>query len=374
MIKRVIVFLLFCFSLFCQENAHDGIEINSDSNLPNSIDDFNPVFYFPPINQDTTQSCWSFSTISFIESEMQRLGKDTVKLSVMYPVYFGFIEKAKYYIETQGKSKFSAGDLFGTVINVFKKYGIVPENVYRGNNTNSKTYNHTTLYKELYSYMENVKKDSLWKEDIVVNRVKEILNNHLGEPPQNFIFKNNEYTPLEFANEIVNIQWEDYIKIMSFNRSPFFKFTSLNVPDNWLPDSSYFNIPLDTFYEAILHSIKNNYSLAIDGDMTEPGRIGIEDICVIPEYDIPLDAINQDAREYRFEKNLTTDDHLMHIIGYQKFNGEDWFLVKDSWRDAFEGKNKGYFFFSEAYVKLKVLAFLVHKEIISDILTNIQKY
>lgn len=370
MIKCFTLFLLFCFNLIGQEINPNQVNRGLEFQTQNSISEINPVFHFPPINQDTTLVCWSFSTISFIESEMQRLEKDKVKLSVMYPVYFGFIEKAKYFVKTHGKSRFSPGDLFGTVINVINKYGIVPENVYSGNKSDNKTYNHTKLYKKLNEYMEKVRSDSLWKEEIVVHRVKEILNKYLGEPPQKFNFKDKEYSPLEFANEIVNIHWNDYIKITSFKSSPFFQFTKLAVPDNWLPDSSYFNVPLDMFYESILKSIKNNYSLAIDGDMTEPGRMGAKDICFIPEYDIPISAITQDAREYRFEKKLTTDDHLMHIIGYQNFNGEDWFLVKDSWRDAFEGKYKGYFFFSEAYVKLKVLAFLVHKEIISDLVSK----
>jgi bleomycin hydrolase len=118
------------------------------------------------------------------------------------------------------------------------------------------------------------------------------------------------------------------------------------------------------------NAIQNNYSLAIDGDMSEPGRIGEKDICIIPEYDIPSSAITQNAREYRFEKKLTTDDHLMHIIGYQNLNGKDWFLVKDSWRDAFTGKHKGYFFMTDDYVKLKILAYFTHKDAVKGFLNR----
>lgn len=369
-LKSFIILLLLCSILFSQESANlNGKEI-SKLIYPESSEEFNPIFHFPPINQDTTYVCWSFATSSFLESEMQRLGKDPVKLSVMYPVYYGFIEKAKHFIHTKGKSRFSAGDLFGTVLNIIQKYGIVPENVYTGNPTGNNSYNHTKLYDELYNYMDQVKKDSIWTENIVIPKIKEILNKHLGQPPLRFSYNSVIYSPLKFESEILNLPWQDYIQITSFKNADFYQYTSLAVPDNWLPDSNYFNIPLDEFYNTIKHATKNNYSLAIDGDIGEPGRIGEEDICIIPNYDIPAEFISQDAREYRFEKGLTTDDHLMHIIGYQIFKNGDWFLVKDSWRDAFKGKHKGYFFFSEEYVKLKVLAFIVHKDALPAAIKN----
>ena len=61
----------------------------------------------------------------------------------------------------------------------------------------------------------------------------------------------------------------------------------------------------------------------------------------------------------------------MHIIGHKKIDGKDWFLVKDSWRDAFEGKHKGYFFFTDDFIKLKVLAYLIHKEAIPEIVKKL---
>jgi bleomycin hydrolase len=369
--KSFILFLLICFNLFSQDSINENSAIYVDFAQQQLVKDYNPIFHFPPVNQDTTSICWSFSTLSFIESEMKRFGREEVKLSVNYPVYYGFIEKAKYFIQRKGKSRFKAGDLFGTVINVIKQYGIVPEKNYTGKLTQKKTYNHKQMYDELYAYMENVKKDSLWNEKIAIEKVKEIMNNHIGNPPKEFTYNNKKYTPIEFANEIVGLHWEDYVKITSFKSSEFFKQMSLNVPDNWLPDNNYFNVPLELFNVSLRTALQNNFSMAIDGDLSEPGRIGEKDICIIPEYDIPSIAITQDAREYRFEKELTTDDHLMHIIGYQNINGKDWYLVKDSWRDAFEGYHKGYFFMTDDYIKLKILAYLIHKDAIPEIMKQI---
>ena len=182
--KSFILFLLIYFNLFSQDSKNTNGTINGNFSQMQSIKDYNPVFHFPPVNQDTTLICWSFSTLSFIESEMKRFGGEEVKLSVIYPVYYGFIEKAKHFIQTKGNSRFKAGDLFGTVINVIKKYGIVPEMDYTGKLTQKKTYNQNKMYNELFAYMENVKKDSLWNENIVIPKVKDIMNNHIGSPPK----------------------------------------------------------------------------------------------------------------------------------------------------------------------------------------------
>ena len=64
----------------------------------------------------------------------------------------------------------------------------------------------------------------------------------------------------------------------------------------------------------------------------------------------------------RFNNGTTTDDHLAQIVGYKKFGQEEWFLVRDSLPTSWEGPHKGYVFFHASYVKLKVLAFLVHRD------------
>jgi len=334
---------------------------------PIDIESFNPTFHFPPVNQDTTYVCWSFSTLSFIETESKRLGNEPVKLSMMFPVYYGFIEKAKLFVKTRGQSRFTSGDLFITVLDVIKAHGIVPLDAYKGETRNCMTFNHDTLYSELDSYMNSVKKKQNWQQDNVIAGLKVILNKHLGAPPQKFNYNGKEYTAASFAKEYVNLVWDDYILVTTFMYDKFDSYIVLNVPDNWKKTDRFFNVTLDEFYQGIKESLLNGYSLAIDGDSGEPGRYGLLDVAIIPDYDMPLTGISQEAREYRFEEGNTTDDHLMHIIGYQEINGIDWFLVKDSWRDAWEGNEKGYFFYREDFVKLKVLAYLVHKDAIPKI-------
>ena len=340
---------------------------------PDGLADFRPRFHFPPQNQDTTNICWSFSTVSFIETEVQRLGRPAIKLSVIYPVYYAFIEKARYFVQTQGASRFKAGDLFTTVLDMVQKYGIVPESAYRGQADFSPVYNHRLLEKELADYMIQIKQQELWNEEQVCSGVQAILNKHLGVPPSQFQFENKTYTPVQFAEQFVNLPWSEYLAVTSFLYVPFGQHVILDVPDNWRQIDRYINVPLELFYKSLRSGVEQGFSAVIDADISEPGRYGPADVCFIPEFDIPAFYISQQSRELRFEQGATTDDHLMHLIGYQLYHGVDWFLLKDSWRDAWQGKYDGYFFCSGDYIKLKVLTYLIHQDAVPEIMQIIDQ-
>ena len=364
--KYLTILLVTLFVIITSLNAQDESLRTKYESLQFEIESFNPVDHLAPLNQDSTFSCWSFATLSFIESEMIRLGREPVKLAVMYPVYYAFLEKAKYYVKTKGESLFAPGDLFHTVFDIVQEYGIVPLENYRGQKHNYNTFNHNLLYSELNYLMSQVKNESMWDETRVVEQVRTILNAHLGEPPSEFIYQGKKYTPSSFRDKQVGLPWDQYLTLTSFTYAPFDSLIVLDVPDNWKRRKVYLNLPLEQFYSKLTHSLTNGYSVAIDCDNSEPGMLGSSDISIIPEYDIPKNLISQSAREYRFQNGATTDDHLMHIVGIRETDEGIWFLVKDSWRNAWEGSHKGYFIFHEDYVRLKVLAFMVHKDALTQ--------
>jgi bleomycin hydrolase len=340
---------------------------------PQKVEDFHSVVHFSPVNQDTTFICWSFATTSFIESEMSRLGLASVRLSVIYPVYYAFIEKARRFIATHGASRFNAGDLFTGVFTTVQKYGEVPASVYSGQTRSCTTRNHEVLYSELDSLMKRVKTESLWDEATVLPLVRGILDHHLGAPPEEFTYNGIRYTPRSFCADVVKIPWDEYIKVQSFMYTPFFHYSRLRVPDNWALDSTYYNIPLDLFCQSIRQALTSGYSVAFDADISEPEYEYGKGVVMIPEWDIPKDKITPEARQFRFDNNSTMDDHLMHIIGYTRQGNDDWFLVKDSWRTAYQGNHPGYMFVHGSYLELKALSFMVHRDAIPDIGKSIEK-
>ncbi len=76
------------------------------------------------------------------------------------------------------------------------------------------------------------------------------------------------------------------------------------------------------------------------------------------------------ARAFRFGSGSTTDDHDLHVVGITTRAGRDWFLVKDSWSSSWNNDHPGYCFFHEDYVKLKTLAFLVHRDAVRELLAR----
>lgn len=328
---------------------------------PQRVEDFSVIPHLSPLNQGAALFCWSFSTASFLESEMQRLGMEPVRLSVFYPVYYVFMEKAKRYVHTRGQSRFGPGDLFSGVLDIIKQYGTMPAAFY-GDNAAESPSNHAALYSELEQYITAVKRGSEWKGERVLKRVQAILNKYLGKPPTTFPYQGKAFSPQSFLKEVVKLPWHEYVLITSFQYAPFYQFTELRVPDNWQHNTNYFNVPLEVFYQLLKDAVSYGYSVAVDVDISEPSYEIIKDIAIIPDFDIPTAAISQEARELRFNNGTTTDDHLVQIVAYKKFGNAEWFLAKDSLPTAWEGHHKGYVFFHESYVKLKVLAFLVHRD------------
>ena len=328
---------------------------------PQSTGDFQAAPSLPCLHQQQTLICWSFATCSFLESEMARLKLPPVRLSVMYPAYCQFLEKARRFVQTRGASRVAPGDTFCAVPDVCRQYGALPASVYE-KSVGGKTFDQRRLYAELEDYLQEVKRHGQWNEARVLSRVKRILNQHLGEPPRTFNLDGKSLTPQSFLAETVRLPWAEYVMITSFESAPFNTFTELKVPDNWRHNTNFFNVPLPVFYDAFKTAVRNGFTVAIEMDNTEPSYQTTGRYCFIPDFDLPARDIAQAARELRFLNGATSDDHAIHIIGWATLGGEDWFLAKDSWKVVWQDGNQGALFLHGPYVKLKVLALVVHRD------------
>ena len=345
----------------------------SGKDLPNKIALYkNQQWHNPPISQGNTGTCWDFSTTSFLETETYRIHQVKLKLSEMYTVYWEYVEKATRYVHERGNSLFDEGAEANDVTTIWKKYGIVPESDYTGLLDGRKYHNHADMVKEMKTYLESLKVTNAWNEEAVINTIKSIMNHYMGVPPTEVTVNGKTMTPLEYLHTVVGINPDDYVDILSYEQQPFYQYVEYQVPDNWWHSTDYFNVPLNDFMEAFKNAIHNGYTVAIGGDVSEPGFDRRTQCAVIPDFDIPSAYINDDARQFRFSNQTTTDDHGMHVVGYLQKDGKDWYLIKDSSsgsrnNDA-NAPEFGYYFFSQDYVKLKMMDFLVHKDAVKDLL------
>jgi bleomycin hydrolase len=182
-----------------------------------------------------------------------------------------------------------------------------------------------------------------------------------------------EMTPLQFVQEYLKMNMDDYVDIMSLKEKPYYQQVEYEVPDNWWHSKDYYNVPLDEFMNSIKQAVRKNYTLAIGGDVSEAGYDSRTQVAIIPSFDIPSSFIDENARQFRFSNKTTEDDHGIHLVGYMQKDNIDWYLIKDSSSGAQNGKNKGYRFYHEDYIKLKMLGYMIHKEAVKELLEKFKK-
>lgn len=354
----------------------------------------------PVKDQYRSGTCWSFSGLGFLEAEMLRLGKPTVDLSEMFVVYHSYSDKATKYVRLHGSLNFGAGGAFHDVTNVVKKYGIVPEEVYRGLNYGEEKHVHGELDRVLLDNVKavvdnpNKKLTTAWHDAFDSN-----LDSYLGRLPEKFTYQGKEYTPQSFATDYVGLNMDDYVEITSYSHHPFYSKFIIEVPDNWSWDEVY-NVPLNELDEIIDNAVNSGYPVAWAADVSEKGfATSKKGVAVIPVADKanmtdaeitkwekmtdkekdeelyklskpgPEKTITQELRQIDFDDYQTTDDHGMLIVGTAKDqSGKLYYKVKNSWGDY--NDYDGFFYASKPYVEFKTMSITVHKDAIPK---NIRK-
>jgi len=359
------------------------ISVNAQNEKKN--DDDSCVYHFtidklikstPVKNQAKTGTCWSFATISFIESEMLRNGLEETDLSEMYIVRQTYPEKAEKYIRMMGMYNFGEGGQAHDVFAQIKKYGLVPEEVYTGKNISEAQHNHGELVNILTSMLKAVNEKKGGK---VTPRWKELfesaLDIYLGKSPERFTCKGEEYTPQTFMQKKVKIIPDDYIEFTSYTHHPFYDKFSLEIPDNWT-NQEYYNVPVEDIIAIMDNSLKEGYSVLWDGDVSERFFSQKKGYAVVPlkdwdertteEKDAELKEpeqekiVTQEMRQAAFNNFSSTDDHLMHVTGLaHDQNNTKYYYTKNSWGTDY--KDKGFIYISEQYARLHTVALMVNK-------------
>jgi len=341
----------------------------SGMDLPNKISLYKDHNYWhmPSTSQGNTGTCWCFSTTSFYESEVFRMTKKKVKISEMYTVYWEYVRKAKVYIQKRGNSNFSEGSEGNAVTEIYKEYGAMPRSVYDGLIDGRKYYSHAQMFKEMYGFLKAVKKTNDWNEEAAIKTIKAIMDHYMGTPPTDFEFEGKKYTPKTWLADYLKLNPNDYVEVLSYMQQPYWQKVEYEVPDNWWHSKDYYNVPLDVFMEVLQNAVKNGYTASIGGDVSESSFSRKTNCALIADYDIPSAYINEEARQFRFSNHTTTDDHGMHLVGYMIDKaGKWWYLIKDSSSGSRNNDQNapefGYYFFSNDYVKLKMMGYTIHKD------------
>lgn len=349
----------------------------------------------PVKNQHRSSTCWSFSTIGFVESELLRMGKGEYDLSEMFVVSHTMIDRAEYVVRMYGTAEFAPGGSAYDVIYCMKNYGLVPQKVMPGIQYAASPADTLPVHAELDAvakgYVQGLTSGKLKKLTPVWKKgLQAIYDTYLGQCPETFTYNGKKYTPQSFVKSL-GLNADDYVSITSYTHHPFYSTFALEVPDNWRMDQMY-NVPIDELMRIIDNAIANGYTLAWGADVSEVGftRKGIG---VMPDADkgadltgsdaahwlgltekdkkdeltkkpLPEMEITQEMRQQAYDNWETTDDHGMQIFGTaHDQNGKRYYMIKNSWGTQ-KSDYKGIWYISEAFMKYKTNDILVHKDAI----------
>ena len=330
-------------------------------------------------NQGRSGTCWSYSSTSFIESEMIRMGKDPIDISEMYTVRKTYQDKADRYVRLHGKLNFSQGGALLDVLYVIKHYGAVPQSAYEGLNYGTDNNDHNEMEAGLKGIVDAVVNKNSGTITTAWKRALDgVLDAYLGEEPATFDYQGNTYSPKSFADEVIGIDADDYIQLTSFTHKPFNAYYAILVPDNWNWDPS-FNVPLDDMMGAIDHALSKGFTVDWATDVSEKGFSLKNGVAVMPEadwkdmtseersavYTGPHDelVVTQALRQEAYNNYQTQDDHGMQIVGkVLDQTGDAYYIVKNSWGDRENDYRTGYIYASEAFVRYKTISVLMHKD------------
>ncbi|HCB63245.1 MAG: hypothetical protein A2W93_11260 [Bacteroidetes bacterium GWF2_43_63] len=310
-------------------------------------------------NQQHAGTCWSFATTSFIESELIRSGSGEFDLSELFFVYYAYLMKTDNFIRLRGVANFSQGGQAHDVFAVMDKYGAVTEEFFTGYAPGDTIYDHTEMEKIL-SAMAKV-----WTGIDGVGRhwkgaSRAILDEYMGEMPNEMAFRKKTYTPMEFRQAYLP-KSSDYVELTSFSHHPWYEPFRLEIPDNWL-GAQYYNLPVDELMEVINYALENGYSICWDGDVSEPEFKHRQNYARIEDENMKL---TQAARQDGFDDFSTSDDHLMHMTGLSEDSlGNRHYIIKNSWGDS--NSEHGYLHMSKGFVYMKTVAILIHKNAIPE--------
>ena len=137
--KKITLFLAFT-GMLSSLNAQDVITNKAGSDYRFTV--VNDIEATEVQSQGRTGTCWSFSALSFIESEIMRMGGGKHELSEMFIVRNTYADKAEKYVRMHGYLNFGPGGAFHDVSEMIKAHGIVPLEVYTGKPANEETFNH----------------------------------------------------------------------------------------------------------------------------------------------------------------------------------------------------------------------------------------
>ena len=371
-----------------------------DFSFSTKLDDWNAT------NQRRSGRCWLFATLNlFRVGAMKKMNLKKFEFSQAHIHFWDKLERANHFLEaildTSDRpvddrtihfllsDPIGDGGQWNMATNLIRKHGLVPMSAYPESHSSSSTRSMNTVLKDILrttaSEIRRILDDGGSKNEARKHkeeRMKEIwrvLCIHLGTPPEKFDWqwrdKDNEFhrkgtmTPLEFVDEYVEVDWEEYICIVNDPRNEYYRTYTVDFLQNVAggPPVVYLNVPSNEMKDITQRLLENGTPVWMGCDVGKnmARKRGLWDAEL---YDLKgLYGIQfgmEKADRLRFGQTMMT--HAMLFTGVDVVDGKPrrW-RVENSWGSEDSGE-KGFYTMNDNWYDEHMFEIAAPKDYLTD--------
>ncbi|MAK54145.1 MAG: aminopeptidase [Acidimicrobiaceae bacterium] len=371
-----------------------------DFSFSTKLDDWNAT------NQRRSGRCWLFATLNlFRVGAMKKMNLKKFEFSQAHIHFWDKLERANHFLEAILETSdrpvddrtihfllsdpIGDGGQWNMATNLIRKHGLVPMSAYPESHSSSNTRSMNTVLKDILrtsaSEIRKILDDGGSNNEArrhKEGRMKEIwrvLCIHLGTPPEKFDWqwrdKDNEFhrkgtmTPLEFVDEYVEVDWEEYICIVNDPRNEYYRTYTVDFLQNVAggPPVVYLNVPSNEMKDITQRLLEDGTPVWMGCDVGKnmARKRGLWDAEL---YDLKgLYGIQfgmEKADRLRFGQTMMT--HAMLFTGVDVVDGKPrrW-RVENSWGSEDSGE-KGFYTMNDNWYDEHMFEIAAPKDYLTD--------
>ena len=333
-------------------------------------------------NQKSSGRCWLFATLNlFRPGTMKKLNVKEFEFSQAHIHFWDKFERSNHFleaiIETSGRplddrtihfllsDPIGDGGQWNMAMNLIRKHGLVPKSAYPESNSSSSTRWMNSILKDiLRSSASEIRgildsggseKEARSHKESRMEDIWRVLCIHLGTPPESFDWqwrdKDKEFhrrgkmTPQQFADEFVDVEWEEYVCIVNDPRNEYYQTYTVDYLQNVAggPPVVYLNVPSDEMKSITQEILEDGMPVWMGCDVGKQmdRKRGLWDANLFETNELyGVDYGMSKADRLRYGQTMMT--HAMLFTGVDVYEGKArrW-RVENSWGD--DSGQKGFY-------------------------------
>ena len=373
---------------------------NMDFSFSTKLDDWSAT------NQRRSGRCWLFATLNlFRVGAMRKMNVKKFEFSQAHIHFWDKLERANHFLEAILETSdrpvddrtihfllsdpIGDGGQWNMATNLIRKHGLVPMSAYPESLRSSNTRSMNTVLKDILrttaSEIRRILDDggsnneARKHKDERMKEIWRVLCIHLGTPPEKFDWqwrdKDNEFhrkgtmTPLEFVDEYVEVDWEEYICIVNDPRNEYYRTYTVDFLQNVAggPPVVYLNVPSNEMKDITQRLLEDGIPVWMGCDVGKnmARKRGLWDAEL---YDLKrLYGIQfgmEKADRLRFGQTMMT--HAMLFTGVDVVDGKPrrW-RVENSWGSEDSGE-KGFYTMNDNWYDEHMFEIAAPKDYLTD--------